>query len=135
MLDLSRGAVGLRIAATAFTLLFVFPALAPQADAEIGRAHLDGTGVEQGFITTPAGAFTLDVAVDGDHVSWTWSIDSGGGAVRGVDRPRQPRRPDVEPKFMRGLGLRRPWRSAASTSTGSIPTLKSSAGPTSTEPA
>ena len=104
MLDLSRGAVGLLIAAAVFTLLFVSPALAPQADAEIGRAHLDGTGVEQGFITTPAGAFTLDVAVDGDHVYWTWSIDSGGGAYEGWIGRADLDGTDVEPKFIAGLG-------------------------------
>ena len=49
----------------------------------IGRANLDGTGVNQSFITgagNPGG-----VAVDADHVYW-----ANGGS--GHDRPRQPRR-------------------------------------------
>ncbi len=104
MLDLSRGAVGLLIAASAFALFVASPALAPQADAEIGRAHLDGTGVEQGFITTPAGALTLDVAVNADRVYWTWSIDSGGGAYEGWIGRANLDGTGVEPKFIAGLG-------------------------------
>ena len=62
-------------------ILLVLPlALAARADAfvywtnsdpgTIGRANLDGTGVNQSFITG-AGASAAGVAVDGAHVYWT----------------------------------------------------------------
>ena len=47
----------------------------------IGRANLDGTGVDQNFITRATSA-TAVVAVDGAHVYWT--------TCRGTPRSRAP---------------------------------------------
>ena len=50
----------------------------------IGRANLDGTGVEPHFIPTPEGFLPEGVAVDGDHVYWTTISESfprAGGSI------------------------------------------------------
>jgi hypothetical protein len=49
---------------------------APAAGAgTIGRANLDGSGVEQSFIPVPGdGVFTSPIAVDGEHVYWSWQV-------------------------------------------------------------
>src|SRR5215218_9058354 len=80
---------------------FITGALAPQgvavdgthiywanADGTIGRANLDGTGVDQSFINTGAGNHNLEgVASDGAHVYWAnqgantigiYNINGGG---------------------------------------------------------
>ncbi len=75
-------AKGLRLRASeaSFRLLVALAAvagllLAPTAPAQaaVGRANLDGTGADEGFITT--WGTTYDVAVDAGHVYWTWSVD------------------------------------------------------------
>ena len=69
------------VAALLAALLLTLPlALAPRAQAfiywaggsAIGRANLDGTGVDQSFI---GGLGLIDVAVDGEHVYWTGCAD------------------------------------------------------------
>ena len=57
---------------------------------EIGRANLDGTGVNQNFIST--GYYAYGVAVDAGHVYWT-------NDRLGHDRPRQPRRHGRRPEL------------------------------------
>jgi virginiamycin B lyase len=60
------------------------------ATATVGRANLDGTGVDQSFITgarTPFG-----VAVDGAHVYWANRGGLSGTGAALDDRARQPRR-------------------------------------------
>ena len=104
----------------------------------IGRANLDGTGVNQGFIG--AGTDPCGVAVDGAHVYWA-------NLHRRDDRPRQPRRLRRQPELhrrrqlpLRSRGRRRPrllgqprsaTRSAAPTSTARARTRASSPAPTS----
>ena len=70
----------LRAGRASFDLLVAFAVvagllLAPAvpAQAAIGHANLDGTGVDEGFVTT--WATTYDVAVDAGHLYWTWSVD------------------------------------------------------------
>jgi hypothetical protein len=48
----------------------------------IGRANLDGTGVEPDFIPIPEGLFPWGVAVDADHIYWTNVNDFGGSIGR-----------------------------------------------------
>ena len=75
-----------------------------QARDTIGRANLDGTGVNQSFIS---GASVPDgVAVDAGHIYWTNSHP-------GHDRPRQPRRHRRQPE----LHQRPPLPQSASRST------------------
>ena len=40
----------------------------PNADTTIGRANLDGTGVNQSFIPSIGGL--IEIAVDGQHIYW-----------------------------------------------------------------
>ena len=60
----------------------------PHADT-IGRANLDGTGVNQSFIT---GTAPVGVAVDAGHVYWA-------NAGAGHDRARQPGRHGRQPEL------------------------------------
>ncbi len=52
----------------------------PCSTGAIGHANLDATDVEQGLI---GGINPGDVAVDAEHVYWTWSDCSGGWGVSG----------------------------------------------------
>ena len=52
----------------------------------IGRANLDGTGVDQNFILVRTNEFfdyPCGVAVDGEHVYWAWlnSVLEGVGSI------------------------------------------------------
>ena len=78
-------------------LLLALPlALAPRAEAfiywagidSIGRANLDGTGVDQNFILT---GDPRDIAVDGEHIYWTTASGIGRAKLDGTD---------VEPSFI-----------------------------------
>jgi hypothetical protein len=78
-------------------LLLVLPlALAPRAEAfiywagidSIGRANLDGTGVDQNFILT---VDPRDIAVDGEHIYWTTASGIGRAKLDGTD---------IEPSFI-----------------------------------
>ena len=72
-------------------LLVAFLAVAPRADAfvfwtklgGIGRANLDGTGVDQSFITLKGGRTVANgVAVDASHVYWShYTIGATTGAI------------------------------------------------------
>lgn len=69
-----RTVVGMAVAITAILWVGVANAgayvyWAAQGPAAVGRANLDGTGVNPTFIG--AGTFTRAVAVDGQHVYWT----------------------------------------------------------------
>lgn len=68
----SRRAQAASSAAIVCTLAVIL-VLTPTADAVIGRANIDGTGLDRGFIDTPANTTTWDVAADSGHVYWTWS--------------------------------------------------------------
>ena len=48
---------------------------APCANGAIGRANLDGTGVDESLI---GGIDPTGVAVDGEHIYWTWSECDAG---------------------------------------------------------
>jgi hypothetical protein len=65
---------------------------APSAYA-IGRASLDGTGVDEHFISTDRSP--VDVAVDGAHVYWR-SARGGGQLGRAHRGAREPRRHEPE---------------------------------------
>jgi virginiamycin B lyase len=65
-------------------LLVVLALASPPADAAIGRASLDASEIDKSFIAT-AGTTALDVAVDDQHVYWTWSNTDGGPAF-GIGR-------------------------------------------------
>ena len=82
-------------------LLLVLPlALASRAEAfiywagidSIGRANLDGTGVDQNFILT---VDPRDIAVDGEHIYWTTASGIGRAKLDGTD---------VEPSFIPSVG-------------------------------
>ena len=86
---------------------------ANNADTTIGRANLDGTGVNQSFIggaTSPCG-----VAVDGAHVYWGNSAPARSGAPTSTARART-RASSAARRPLRGGGRR------ARTSTGPTPT-------------
>jgi hypothetical protein len=78
--------------------------LGARATAEIGRANLDGSGVEPGFITIKPDAVTLDVAVDAAHVYWSWAVDRGQGAYEGWIGRANLDGTGVEPRFIPGVG-------------------------------
>jgi len=67
---------------------------------EIGRANLDGTGIDEHFITTDNTEPTA-LAVDGAHIYWTASIiGTGGGGVIGRANLDGS---GVQPTFITGL--------------------------------
>src|SRR5438876_1031872 len=80
--------LGTRAAVGCMTVALALLAFAPPAAAfvywtnfsatySIGRANLDGTGIDQSFITGASGKSTYGVAVDGAHIYWTNSGNSG----------------------------------------------------------
>jgi hypothetical protein len=96
-----RGLVGSLIAVGAFVALL---ALVPAAEAfvywgnnaggTIGRAELQGGGVEQNFIPLPGGSQPCGVVVDGDHIFWADGVSRIGRAkIDGTD---------VDPNFITG---------------------------------
>ena len=89
----------------------------------IGRANLDGTGVDQSFIAGATRA--AGVAVDASHVYWTKHL--------GHDRPRQPRRHRASTRAS-SASPASPMasRSTPGTSTGRTSSSTRSAAPTST---
>jgi len=97
----SRGQLGSLIAICAFVALL---AVAPGAAAfvywgnntggTIGRAELEGGGVEQSFISLPGGSQPCGVVVDGDHIFWADGVSKIGRAkIDGTD---------VDPSFITG---------------------------------
>jgi hypothetical protein len=97
----SRGQLGSLIAISVFVALL---AVAPGADAfvywgnnaggTIGRAELEGGGVEQNFIPLPGGSQPCGVVVDGDHIFWADGVSKIGRAkIDGTD---------VDPNFITG---------------------------------
>ncbi len=94
----------------------------------IARANLDGTGVNQSFITDlnpPPGSPIYGLAVDGAHVYWT-SADAGTIGRANLDGT------GVDQSFIAGASDPTGWRSTAPTFTGAA---LSSGAPTSTAPA
>ena len=98
-----RALSALTIVTAALAVCLICLALVPRAEGAIGRANLDGTGIEPGFVTTPPDATPLDVAVDAGHVYWTWSIQSGGSYEGWIGRANLDGT-DVQPKFIAGVG-------------------------------
>jgi hypothetical protein len=97
----SRGQLGSLIAIGVLAALL---AVASTADAfvywgnnsggTIGRAELEGGGVEQSFIPLPAGSQPCGVVVDGDHIFWADGVSKIGRAkIDGTD---------VDPSFITG---------------------------------
>jgi hypothetical protein len=96
-----RGRHGALVAICAFVALLT---LAPGAGAfvywgnnagsTIGRAELEGGGVEQDFIPLPSGSQPCGVVVDGDHIFWADGVSKIGRAkIDGTD---------VDPSFITG---------------------------------
>ena len=56
------------------------PIPSPCTSGAIGRAKLDGTGVDQSLID---GVNPGDIAVDAEHIYWTWSDCDGGWGLGG----------------------------------------------------
>lgn len=86
--------VSLALLAALFTLAL---ALAPPADAHvywttrsgnIGRANLDGTGVNRTFLSFPDSTFVFrphDIAIGGGHIYWAnWSTYIGRAKIDGT---------------------------------------------------
>jgi hypothetical protein len=81
--------------------------LAARADAfvywsnnvALGRASLDGAGVNQNLLGVGLGVY--GVAVDGQHVYWTDYNAAAGGAIGRANRDGSA----VDPGFITGLGL------------------------------
>jgi virginiamycin B lyase len=71
------------------------------ADAAVGRAGLDGSGVDQTFIEQPDGSITWDVAVDASHVYWTSDApnDPAGASIGRSNLDGTA----VDPNFITGL--------------------------------
>ena len=85
-------------------LLAAFLVLAPRAEAfvfwagvggDIGRANLDGTGVDKSFITLKGKALAMGVAVDASHVYWS---DFNTGAIGRANLDGT----GVDPRFITG---------------------------------
>jgi len=65
--------------------------------ASIGRANLDGTGVNSSFIPLASAAGPVDLAVDGQHIYWIEKSDDSVGRAN-LDGS------DPDPRFITGLG-------------------------------
>lgn len=96
-----RRAAPVGIAAAALASL----AVAAPAGAEIGRANLDGSGVEPALIAIDPQAVTLDVAVGAEHIYWTWAVDRGGEDYQGWIGRANLDGSGVEPKLIPGPGV------------------------------
>ena len=97
---------------------------ANSGNGTIGRANLDGTGVDQSFITganCPAG-----VAVDGQYLYWA---NGGNGTIGRAQPQRHGRQPELH---HRRLGADRRRRRRRSTSTGRTAAAARSGARTST---
>ena len=126
---------GRGLALAALLAVMVPLSLAARADAfvywgqgvAVGRANLDGTGVNQSSIA-PAGS-PQGVAVDGQHVYWTNFFTNSIGRAN-LDGS------GVNQSFISpAAAVRRGWRSTASTSTGPTTAAARSGARTSTAPA
>jgi hypothetical protein len=100
----------IRLGALLFAaLLALILTLAPRAaafvywareDNKIGRANLDGTGVDKRFITMGVGGYPIGMAVDPEHVYWTYP---GTGTIARANLDGT----GVDPSFITGADS--PW--------------------------
>ena len=89
--------------------LLVSFALTARSDADapvthtVARANLDGTGVDQSFISG-GGAYPFGIAVDATHIYWTTAYGSGGSVNRAnLDGS------GIDQSFMSGVSTTRPY--------------------------
>ena len=97
--------VTLLAASSLLCILAVFVLCVPStAEAVIGRASVDGTEIDKQFIATAPDSITWDVAVDAEHLYWTWSDDyEGSPATAWIGRAHLDGTA-VEPKFISNVG-------------------------------
>jgi uncharacterized protein YjbI with pentapeptide repeats len=76
--DLFIGTVGLAVDGQHIYWSNPYFALAGRGDNTIGRANLDGSGVDKSFITVPNSAVVLGLAVDYQHIYWA---NSSAGTI------------------------------------------------------
>ena len=108
--DKSRIGRGMRAVVLGLAALLALTlSLAPRAEAfvywarednKIGRADLDGTGVDKRFITMGVGGYPTGMAVDPEHVYWTYP---GTGTIGRANLDGT----GVDPRFITGADS--PW--------------------------